>query len=544
VENLTGGLGDDTLVGNAGDNVFDGGGGSNVIDGGDGNDTLIVNGNFADFLISFDAATQTFTLIDPTAPGGPLGRTDIVSNVESFRFSDGPRSASELLPGPFANNDSALVDEDHSVSFDVLSNDDGEGLEVFAINGTSIAAGGASIALAHGQVALGLDGQLTYTPNANFFGLESFSYSVVDNAGKFATATTSVTVNNVNDAPDDILFNGLTSPTLLLAENAATNTVVATLSTHDIDNDVVPGTDNFVYTLANNFGGAFKIVGNQIQVQNGTLLDFEAAQNSYNLNISVSDGHLGSTYSETVTVNLTNVNEAPVNIALSNASFLETAANGTVIGTLSASDPENTAVKFSLSNDADGRFKVVFDSATGAYKLAVAENLLIDHQSNDSNHVYSVQVRATDASGTSALENLTITATGVTETRFLGNANANTLNGTANADYIDGGANKDTMTGGNGNDSYVVDNGGDKVIEGGGGGTDTIYTSLSSFDLNSAANVENLVYIGTGDFTVVNFTGKASNLSGTIIGAGGNDNLQGGNGSDILEGRGGNDLLR
>ena len=84
-----------------------------------------------------------------------------------------------------------------------------------------------------------------------------------------------MTVNNVNDAPDDILFNGLTSPTLLLPENSPANTVVATLSTHDVDNSVVPGTDSFIYTLANNFGGAFKIVGNQIQVQNGALLDFE-----------------------------------------------------------------------------------------------------------------------------------------------------------------------------------------------------------------------------------------------------------------------------
>src|SRR4030095_4069769 len=169
------------------------------------------------------------------------------------------------------------------------------------------------------------------------------------------------------------LFNGLTSPTLLLAENSAANTVVATLSTHDVDNSVVPGTDSFVYTLANNFGGAFKIVGNQIQVQNGALLDFEAAQHSFNLDVTVADGHLASTYSETVTVNLTNVDEAPVNVALSSATFAENAANGFVIGAWGASAPEGTAVKFALSNDADGRFKIVFDSASGQYKLAVAE---------------------------------------------------------------------------------------------------------------------------------------------------------------------------
>jgi VCBS repeat-containing protein len=210
-----------------------------------------------------------------------------------------------------------------------------------------------------------------------------------------------------------------------------------------------------------------------------------------------------------------------------------------VIGALSASDPEATAVKFALSNDADGRFKVVFDSTSGQYKLAVAENLLIDHQANDLNHTYGIQVRATDATGASSLQNFTVTATGVAENRIVGNANANTLNGTAGNDYIDGGGNKDNMAGGTGNDAYIVDNSGDKVSEQGNSGIDTIYTSLTSFDLSSAANVENLVFTGTG-----NFTGKASNNASIIIGAAGADNLQGGNGNDLVEGRSGNDQLQ
>jgi hypothetical protein len=82
-----------------------------------------------------------------------------------------------------------------------------------------------------------------------------------------------------------------TSPRFDLRQTCRANTVVATLSTHDVDDDVVPSTDSFIYTLANNFGGAFRIVGNQIQVQNGALLDFEGAQNSFNLNVTVADGH-------------------------------------------------------------------------------------------------------------------------------------------------------------------------------------------------------------------------------------------------------------
>ena len=89
VENAIGGLGDDTLIGNAGDNRFDGGAGVNLIDGAGGNDTLILHGSLADYLLNFDAATQTFTLTDPAAAGGPLGLTDIARGIEVFSFADG-----------------------------------------------------------------------------------------------------------------------------------------------------------------------------------------------------------------------------------------------------------------------------------------------------------------------------------------------------------------------------------------------------------------------------------------------------------------------
>ena len=193
---------------------------------------------------------------------------------------------------------------------------------------------------------------------------------------------------------------------------------------------------------------------------------------------------------------------------------------------------------FGLVNDAGGRFQIVNNG--GVYQLAVAENLLIDHRPDgDGNHAYTIQVAATDAGGVSMLQTLTVTATGVAETRILGNANANTLNGTAGNDYIDGGANKDTMSGGAGNDAYIVDDGGDQVNEAAGGGNDVIYTSLTSADLNKYANVESLVYTGTA-----NFTGKAGNGASTIIGGSGNDNLQGGNGNDRLEGLAGNDTIQ
>ncbi|OOC11734.1 hypothetical protein BM451_20070, partial [Dickeya dadantii] len=42
---------------------------------------------------------------------------------------------------------------------------------------------------------------LTYTPNANFNGSDTISYTVSDGHGGTATATVAVTITPVNDAP-------------------------------------------------------------------------------------------------------------------------------------------------------------------------------------------------------------------------------------------------------------------------------------------------------------------------------------------------------
>src|SRR5690606_6925593 len=42
---------------------------------------------------------------------------------------------------------------------------------------------------------------LTYTPNANFNGADSFSFTVNDGTVNSAAATVSITVNPINDAP-------------------------------------------------------------------------------------------------------------------------------------------------------------------------------------------------------------------------------------------------------------------------------------------------------------------------------------------------------
>jgi serralysin len=108
-----------------------------------------------------------------------------------------------------------------------------------------------------------------------------------------------------------------------------------------------------------------------------------------------------------------------------------------------------------------------------------------------------------------------------------GNAAANVLDGKDNNDALYGFDGNDALivAGGSGNDTYVVDNPGDVVVENPGQGSDTVETTLASHTLG--ANVENLVFVGSGDFA-----GSGNALDNSITGGAGNDTLNGEAGSD------------
>jgi len=54
---------------------------------------------------------------------------------------------------------------------------------------------------AHGTLALNSNGGFTYTPNANYNGPDSFTYQARDGAISSNTATVTINVAGVNDAP-------------------------------------------------------------------------------------------------------------------------------------------------------------------------------------------------------------------------------------------------------------------------------------------------------------------------------------------------------
>jgi len=95
---------------------------------------------------------------------------------------------------PTANDDSAAAKEDTPiVMIDVLANDtDPDKNPLLILNATQGS---------NGSVTINTDSTLTYAPNRNFCGTDTFTYTMSDGNGGTDTATVNLTIEAVNDAP-------------------------------------------------------------------------------------------------------------------------------------------------------------------------------------------------------------------------------------------------------------------------------------------------------------------------------------------------------
>jgi len=92
---------------------------------------------------------------------------------------------------PVANDDFVSTNEEIPVTIKVLPNDSDE-------EGHPLTTDGLVSNPSNGVATLNpADGTFEYTPDANFFGLDSFEYSIVDGNGGSATATGTLLSSNV-----------------------------------------------------------------------------------------------------------------------------------------------------------------------------------------------------------------------------------------------------------------------------------------------------------------------------------------------------------
>jgi len=229
------------------------------------------------------------------------------------------------------------------------------------------------------------------------------SYSVrvrVTDAGglSFEKAIT-ISVTNVNEAPTDVAANANS-----VAENAASGTSVATMSATDVD-----AGDTFTYSLVAGTGDAdnasFTIDGATLKTAG--VFDFET-KSSYSVRVRVTDAG-GLTFEKVFTIGVTDVNEAPTALALSNTSVLENAASGTTVGTLAGTDADaGDTHTYTLVTGTGSTDNASFTITGTTLSTAAVFNF-------EAKNSYAVRVRVTDAGGLSFERAFTITVTDVNE---------------------------------------------------------------------------------------------------------------------------------
>jgi large repetitive protein len=462
---------------------------------------------------------------------------------------------------------------------------------------------------------------LVFLPDPNFYGTGgTFSYSVSDGT-LTASSSVALSISSVNDAP---VLGTIASPTLTnIVEDAAApvgaigNKVSSIIQIGsglanfaDPDATLPAGiavtgvnSNGTLYYSTNNgtswntatglsdsnalvLGVAARVFFKPNANFNGSVsnaLTFRAwdgfsSANGAFVNTTTDLTKTFSTDSDTVSINIVGVNDAPManndtltvsnlNATIAAASLLANDTDpdvGDVLKVVSINSLNGSAVL--NNNGTPTNFSDDFVSYTPAIGYGYSTTDTLTYVVQDSTGL-SAQATVSLTADISAYQGTnsdnTINGTVYADIIY-GNDGNDYLNGGAGNDYLNGGAGNDildgdggsngldTFIGGAGNDVYGVYNSADVIIENAGEGTDTVWTAVN---YTLTANVENMYLVG-------NIAGAGNDSNNIIVGYGagdnaiygsggndivysgeGNDYLNGGAGDDYLDGGTGNDIL-
>ena len=579
---------DDAFLGNAGADHFFGGDGSDRIEGGEGEDAVHLSGAFDAYAVSYDASSQTFTIVANDGSG-----TDTIKGVERFWFGDEEKTAAELMPAvslPVAGDDTNSgdpvveagdgtgdamaagnvltndvdADDDPIIVVGIRTGDEGDDGD-FAPVGTSTEIEGT-----YGTLTIAQDGAWSYAldddraaTNALAAGasvLDIFAYEI-SAGGETDAATLEIAVEGRNDAPqagnDSGLATGEDQPLVIAA---------ATLLANDAD------PDNDTLTIAS----VSSVTGGTATLNaNGTITFVPTAnfngQAQFSYRVEDAAGALSA--SAMASIGVTAVNDAPRFAGVGPLAAPTVLENTTYVASLSAVDVDSASLTFSLGGLDARRFAIVGNTlrftAPSDYEAPA---------DSDRNNAYQLTVTVSDGvlSETRSMTVIVRDAVGnaikgtkagdrIDSSHAIGGRlatrEADTIDGRAGNDAIAGAAGNDVLLGGPGHDRLNGDTGND-ILRGGAGrdrldggvGRDTADFSDAAKSVVLALNGTHQARARVGGATddlvrnVENVTGgrRADQLTGdgganVLVGNNGNDVLAGGLGADTLVGGAGRD---
>lgn len=227
----------------------------------------------------------------------------------------------------------------------------------------------------------------------------SVRLAVSDGVGGVFERAFTIAVTNANEAPTAIVASSTT-----VAENLPGGSAVGTLSATDPD-----AGDTATFALVPGTGAddnaSFAIVGGELQTV--APFDFET-KSSYTVRVRATDAG-GEFFEQAIPISVSDANDPPTDITLSNASVAENRPAGEPVGTLVATDEDvGATASFSLVPGTGGDDNASFSIVGGELRTAT----VLDFETTSA---LSVRVRAEDGAGGSVEKAFAITVSDVND---------------------------------------------------------------------------------------------------------------------------------
>ena len=383
----------------------------------------------------------------------------------SYTVSDGTESKTASVTvsvdavndAPLGTNDAVTIDEDSVATGNALTNDsdpDGDALTAVLATGPS-----------NGSASINPDGSFEYTPNANFNGADSFTYTVSDGV-LTDTATVNVTVNSVNDVPVAVDDGASTTENNIISINVLGNNT-------DVDGDAlsVTGVDDPANGAA--------VINNDGTIAYTPDAGFSGTDT---FSYTVSDGTENRTASVTVSVDA--VNDAPVAVNDAVITDEDSVANGNVL--TNDSDPDSDALTAALANGpVNGSVDVNSD---GSYEYTPNANF---NGTDSFTYTVSDGVLTNTATVNVVVSPVNDAPVAVNDSASTTENNAVTIDVLSNDSDIDGDTLSVTEVGGPANGSAIINNDGTIAYtpDAGFNGTDTFSYTVSDGTESKTASV-------------------------------------------------------
>jgi hypothetical protein len=237
--------------------------------------------------------------------------------------------------------------------------------------------------------SLNPDGSFTYVPVANYFGTDSFTYSVSDGEKSDGPITVSIVVAAVNDVPDSVNLSKTSFA------SSSTGAVVGTLNVSDVD-----AGDTHTLSVSD---ARFEIVGSILRLKadqsvNGFI------EPTVTLIISAMDSE-GAIRNQTLTLSVITINMVP--LAAIGGPYTIAEGDSLTVSAAGSSDPENQTLTFAWDLDGDG----TYDDATGQTATLSSSELQAFSTPVNDDGTRTISVIVTDTGGLSATVSTTLTVT-------------------------------------------------------------------------------------------------------------------------------------